>query len=337
MEAILSTYRQNKLFGPILNILIVMLFLVALYYQVFARQDLLFAFQTFQTQLEWAHLPWLILALGLMPVNWAFETFKWLQFTRSFSKMRFWQSYQAVLAGVAMSLITPNRIGEYGGRVLLTERRHTWRIVVATLLGSISQMIVLFSVGLVGFLWFSYNHLVLKTYLLFGVGVLGLGFILTLIIIFFRIQAIIPIIYWLAGKQMWKRIRKQIIVLRMCNDQQKLQAIAWALLRYLTYCVQYWLLLHFLRMDVPILDAFAAIATIFLIQTGFPLPPIGALLARAEIALYIWGYFNVHEISVLAATFGLFIINLALPALLGAIFIVITNIKKSPAYEKIAV
>ena len=123
----------------------------------------------------------------------------------------------------------------------------------------------------------------------------------------------------------------------MGTTQQKLQAIAWAFLRYLTYSVQYWLLLQFFGIEVSVLEAFAAIATIFLIQTGIPLPLVGAFLARAEIALFIWGYFEASEISILAATFGLFIINLALPALLGALFIVIINVQKSPAYEKNAV
>ncbi|MBK7873111.1 MAG: flippase-like domain-containing protein [Saprospiraceae bacterium] len=263
MEAILSVYRQNKLFSQVLNLAIIALLLFILHRQVLAHQDFSAVIQIFKADFEWRRLPWLIVAIMLMPLNWAFETLKWQQFTNSFSKMSFWQSYKAVLAGVAVSLITPNRIGEYGGRVLLAERRHGWRIVVATLLGSFSQMIILFSAGLVGFLWFSYNHFGLKLYLLFGIGVLSVGIILLLIIVFFRIQAIIPLIHGLLGIQTWKRIRKQIIVLRMGTTHQKLQAIAWAFLRYLTYSVQYWLLLQFFGIGVPVLEAFAAIATIF--------------------------------------------------------------------------
>lgn len=337
MEAILSAYRQHKLFSQLLNAVVVLLLLIALSHQVFANKDLAVVFQTFKISLTYEGVPWLILAIVLMPVNWIFETLKWRQFTQVFSKMSFWESFQAVLAGVTVSLFTPNRIGEYGGRILLTEQRHGWRIIVATLLGSFSQMIVLFSAGLVGFLWFSYNHLGLKMYLLFIMGVTGLLFILILTIAFFRIQAIIPLIRWVVGKSIWRRIRKQIIVLRICTSRQKLTALGWAALRYMTYSMQYWLLLQFLGIYVPILAAFAAIATIFLIQTGVPLPPVGAFLARAEIALFVWGSFGANEISILAATFGLFIINLTLPALLGAIFIVKIKVLKLSGYEKNAV
>jgi len=86
--------------------------------------------------------------------------------------------------------------------------------------------------------------------------------------------------------------------------------------------------------DVPFGAAFAGIATIFLVQTGIPLPLAGSLLARAEIALFMWGTFDANELSILAATFGLFIINLALPALLGAVFIVKINEPKTIDYEK---
>lgn len=328
MEAILSAYRQNKLLGQVLNATVILLLLIALYQQVFAREDLPVLSQTFQKNLQKERLPWLLLTIALMPANWAFETIKWRQFTQIFSTMSFWQSFRAVLAGVTVSLFTPNRIGEYGGRILLAEQRHGWRIILATLLGSFSQMIILFSAGLVGFLWFSYNHLELKTYLLFITGIVGFLFILSLTVAFFRIQAMISLIHWLVRNRIWQSIRRQIIVLRMCTDRQKWQAIGWAAVRYVTYSVQYWLLLEFLGIHLPVLAAFGAIATIFLIQTGVPLPPVGAFLARAEIALFIWGHFGANEISILVATFGLFIINLALPALLGAIFIVKIKVLK---------
>ena len=54
----------------------------------------------------------------LMVVNWTVEAAKWriqLDGTEKFSII---QSLQSVLTGVAVSVITPNRIGEYVGRIL---------------------------------------------------------------------------------------------------------------------------------------------------------------------------------------------------------------------------
>lgn len=314
---------------PALKALVVVLLLLVLYDQVFAREDFAAIYVTFQRTLVWAKVPWLLLALALVPVNWALETLKWRAFTQSFSRQSFWQSYQAILAGVTLALFTPNHIGEYGGRILLSEAQHSWRVAVATMLGSYSQMIVVVSMGIVGLGWFGYNHLGWQTYHLYGTVLVGIAVILLLIIGFFSIQNVIPVVKKIAPENVWKRMRRQIILLRTCSNRQRWRSLGWALARYATYSTQYWLMLVFLGIDAPFGAALAGIAAIFLVQTGIPLPLAGSLLARAEIALFVWGKFDANELSILAATFGLFIINLALPALLGAVFIVKINETKS--------
>ena len=71
----------------------------------------------------------------------------------------------------------------------------------------------------------------------------------------------------------------------------------------------------------------------FFVQASIPLPPVMGLLARGEIALFIWGFFSEDQVAILAATFTLFVINIAIPALFGMAFIVQANILKSLGYE----
>jgi len=59
------------------------------------------------------------------------------------------------------------------------------------------------------------------------------------------------------------------------------------------------------------------------------------LLARGEIALYIWQQFSNDEIAILGSTFCLFLFNLIIPAIIGAIFILKVNISKSLGYESV--
>ncbi len=302
--------------------------MAALYYQLFVHTDARALFEAFQKELQWSRLPLLLLALGLAPFNWALETLKWREFTDSFSQESFLESYRAVLAGVAVSLLTPNRIGEYGGRMLLADRRHIWQTGISTLLGGLAQMIILFSAGILGLGWLGCNHFGWKTYHLLSVTFAGLIGTSLLLATFFRLRHLLPIIRWCVGARFWIKIRRPAVVLSVATDRQRWRALGWAFLRYTVYSLQYWLLMQVMGANVALVAGLAAIATIFLIQTGLPLPLLGVLAARAEIALWIWGRFNVNEISVLAATFGLFIINLALPALPGAIFIVKGKTKK---------
>jgi len=53
------------------------------------------------------------------------------------------------------------------------------------------------------------------------------------------------------------------------------------------------------------------------------------MLTRGELGILVWHNFEANPLAILAASLALFIINLAIPALLGVMVIVKTNITKS--------
>lgn len=320
---------QHKYLNPLIKFLITTLLIWTIYEQVFAKENIADIWQTFVDHFAFPNLYWLIAVLILVPFNWGFETLKWRELIKSFSNIGFWRAYRAILAGVTVSLFTPNRIGEYGGRILMVEPENNWKAVVATLVGSMSQLMILLTFGLLGAVYFSAQFLNPAAYILKSVFVLGVIFIILLLTCFFNIDLLIPLIKRLPYAEKLKKYVKHVQVLRNYSSKILASVLFYSLLRYATYTTQYFLILQFFGIEVPILAAFAGIATIFLLQTSIPLPPIMGLLARGEFALFIWGFFSTNEIDVLAATFSLFVINLTLPALLGLLFIVQTNVVES--------
>jgi len=53
---------------------------------------------------------------------------------------------------------------------------------------------------------------------------------------------------------------------------------------------------------------------------------------RGEVALFVWGNFCDNELSILASTFSLWVINMIIPALIGIFFIMNINVLKSLGY-----
>jgi hypothetical protein len=86
----------------------------------------------------------------LMFVNWGLEALKWKVLLRQLYRIRFWEAFKAILSGVAFALNTPNRIGEYGGRVLFIPEGKRVRAVSLTLAGSFSQLLVTLLFGSIG-------------------------------------------------------------------------------------------------------------------------------------------------------------------------------------------
>jgi hypothetical protein len=320
---------QHTYLNFLIKFLITALLIWTIYAQVFAKENITDIWQTFVDHFTFPNLYWLVAVLFLVPFNWGFETLKWGELIKSFSNISFWRAYRAILAGVTVSLFTPNRIGEYGGRILMVKPENNWKAIVATLVGSMSQLMILLTFGLIGAVYFSAQFLNPEAYILKSVVVLGLIFIALLIMCFFNIDLLIPLIKRLPYAEKLKKYVKHVQVLRNYSNEILASVLFYSLLRYATYTTQYFLILQFFGIEVPILAAFAGIATIFLLQTSVPLPPIMGLLARGEFALFIWGFFSTNEIDVLAATFSLFVINLMLPALLGLLFIIQTNVVES--------
>ncbi|HET9430922.1 MAG TPA: hypothetical protein VFO70_07085, partial [Chitinophagaceae bacterium] len=54
----------------------------------------------------------------LMLANWSLEAIKWKISVRPIQEISFFRSFKAVLSGISFSVSTPNRVGEYLGRVL---------------------------------------------------------------------------------------------------------------------------------------------------------------------------------------------------------------------------
>jgi len=311
-----------------------LLICIAIGYQLFFYNNITTIFNEFLSTVWDRPTSYLCLAIGLIPFNLAFETLKWMQFTQYSFKMRFWEAHRAVLAGLSLAIVTPNRVGEYGGRLLLVPPAQRWQAAAAMVLGNYCQLLVLLFGGLVGFCWFADNYLEWQAYIIRIIWLTGGITCLTLLYGLLQIGRILPIIRKYVPKKMGRRWQRLLVFLRIISMKTKWKALQWAALRYLTYSTQYWLLLQFFGIKVSLVQGFAGIASIFLIQTAVPLSASMALLARGEIAVYVWGHFGANEISVLAATFTLFVLNIVLPALLGILFIVQKNVFKSSGYEK---
>ncbi len=313
-----------------------MIFLLSyvIYQQVFAKENATEIWNSFLQNLTFDNIHWLLLTILFIPLNWAFETWKWQVLVKNFESLSFWKCYKAILVGITFSLFTPNRIGEYGGRILLVKPENNWKGVIATLVGSFSQLLVLLSFGIIGLLFFIYFFINLDQWIWLSIFCVGVFFTFLMLFCFYNIDLVIPIVKRIPFAHKLKPFVKHVKVLKNYSPSILSSALLYSFLRYSTYTFQYFFMLQFFGIKVPIIEGLAGIATIFLLQTSIPLPPIWDLFARGQIALEIWGFFSENEIGILASTFTLWTLNLIIPALIGTVFIIKINVIQSLGYEK---
>ena len=327
------TTRIRKRLNFIIKVVIGLVFVSVIGYQLLHEKDTGAMWQSLLDRWSVENAWMVILAITLMPAVWMLEAKKWKLLMRPALEMSLRRALGAVLGGVSLSLFTPNRIGEYGGRILFVPPKYNWRAVVATLVGSFSQNLVNIAFGFVAGVAFLVFNDIIPHALRTGLGVLTVLILGFGVILYFRISALSIWVEKFTPPSWMQRPWRALKYLQKITTQDLLIALGFSLSKYIVFSTQFVLLLLYFGVDVPVFWIFAGVAVMYLMQTGVPLPPFVDVVARSELAVLLWASFAVNELSVLAASFFLWVINLLVPAFFGLIAISTVNVLRSLGYE----
>lgn len=269
---------------------------------------------------------WILLigVLLFMPINWLLESKKWHLCMSHFHTITWRTSIYSILSGITCGLLTPARIGEYFGRLLVVDAGMNKASLYSSFLCSVAQNVITLAAGIIGGIYFcSQVELVdisSQTLIISNVVVV----ILATMTYYYHSR----IIRLFDGTKFYAKhlsfISEQHISARILYRLLGLSG-----LRYTVYLLQYYGVLCLIGLSQnPIMDI-TAISTIYLIQSTLPLPPFLGLLARGEIAILVFSYFSYDPILIIIVTTILWVINLIIPALLGMMIIIRSNITKA--------
>ena len=260
----------------------------------------------------------------LMVFNWSIEALKWKILVKHIEDISFVTAFKGVLAGVSLAINTPNRIGEYFGRIIYLSEGNRLRAISLTLVGSTSQLIITVIFGTIG-LFFLRQNLVDTTNGAIGLSVLWIniiiygatGIAIILLLIYFRLSFIT------------RAIEKIPFVAKYAFFIQKLGEFEWpellkvlclSLLRYGVFILQYVLLLQVFEVDIGVWNACQLIFIMFLILAVVPTIALAELGLRGQVGLLLFGLFSSNSLGIVLTASGIWVINLVVPALAGSLF-----------------
>lgn len=317
----------------VIKVVFFCVFAAVLYYQLIYSQNFDALTAEFLGRLQSGNVLLLILVLLLMPVNWLLEALKWRLLLRKSLRIRISDAIRGVMAGLSFSMLTPNRIGEYFGRIVHINPEHNWNAALSTLAGSISQNLVNVTVGM-----FACIYILKASFLgngiLFG-GVLSGALILSAVLVFlyYRMDLLSMIANAVKLPFFKPRWKEKFAYFRTLDQDQLSGALRLSAVRYGIFCTQYVMMLQFFGVGISPILLFAGVAVIYLMHTSVPLPPFIDQMARAQLALLLWTNSGENELSLLSAGFFIWIINVVVPAFFGVISIGNVRLLKSFGYE----
>lgn len=307
-----------------IKLVILLLLFASLYWQIVRKDDIGLVFSGIISALD-KNIYLIMLVLGLMFANWGLEAAKWWLLINRAEQIGYFRAVLAVFSGATLTLFTPNRIGEYGGRFIFLKDPLRLETLQATLLGSIAQIWVTVILGMAGMVWWlsgSSSYSAITETLMFLLLLVALVFFTYL---YFRLDLIVRMIGKI--KPLVKYHDKWNGLIHFSNAEL-FKVLMLAALRYSVYTLQFLLLLYALDVEIAPLHGAALIATIFLLQSTIPTIAIIDLGVRGNLALFVFTGYTEQLNQVVAAAFCLWLINLVVPAILGYGFILSTKLFK---------
>ena len=319
--------KVTKIYNLLLRLAIIVATYYFIYRQLFRHQQLDDLFSELGSLAgSGAGAGLMLVILLLMPVNWGLETAKWKMMIARIEKLGWMQSFKAVFTGISVSFFTPNRTGEYLGRVFILTSANRIEGILITVAGSISQMAVTLALGLCGLafaLWsgagMAGNDRTLYPLLLAITPLL----LLMLLLAYFNLGATARLLKNMLP-QRWSRFTDRLAVLEGFSRTVLVRVLLLSLARYLVFSAQFFLLLRLFSVPVPYFDALMLIAVIYLVMLIAPSIALLEVGIRGSVSLFVFQAYLGNpgsNMGIFFASVLIWLINLVIPALLGTFFV----------------
>lgn len=272
-----------------------------------------------QVMTSQAILPLCMIVL-LMPINWLIESIKWKEGLKPVHNMSIYRAFTSVFQGITLGIITPARVGEYGGRILYLAPEHRIPGVASTFICSIYQNLInVFIASLVLLLPFGTRRFINEDYqLITGIGILVS--VATFLVLLFlpKIVSYVASISWLKAK-----MPKLHVISTQLQQINRQKVFVLSLFRYLVYCLQYVLIFQIFSIDFSAFDTLLAIAIVYGIQTILPLTPLLQVGLRGSIALYVFSPIAGDENRIILGSYGIWLLNILIPSIIGGMLMIV--------------
>ena len=252
-----------------------------------------------------------LVLLSFTLANWFFEILKWKNLISSFKHISFNDAAKQSLASLTASLLTPNRVGEYGAKAIYYAKQERYKVLFLNFIGNLSQLSITIFFGLIGILLLSTNSL-----FSFQISWQILVYVFAIsCLLFFIIPSTIWMPYWIKIKRNYKKIslKKQQI------------NIGFSLVRYLIFSHQFYFLLLVFGINLDYSLSMSLIFAMYLFASVIPSFVVFDWLIKGSVAVSLFSLFDIPELVILSITSLMWLLNFAIPAVLGSYFVLTFN------------
>jgi hypothetical protein len=236
----------------------------------------------------------LILLMSL--TNWFFEIKKWQKLVKNVQTIDFQEAFKQSLTAFSLSLLTPNRIGEFGAKAVFFKKTIRKKILWLSIAGAWAQ---------------------LSMSLFFGV--LALVYVLMKNIPFHALDFVSSTKIWSAGIVIIIIVfilsfyRKKINVSR----QIRKDAITYSFIRFLIFSLQFVLLLRFFQVSNSYAILFSGVFLIYFFTALIPVLSLFDWAVKGSVAIWVFNGLQIQNQAIIQVVGIMWLLNFFIPFVLG--------------------
>lgn len=314
--------QSSKKIGAIIKLIIVGLAVGFLYQKVFVNESVQDARIQFLSLLEKDSYSDFILVFLLMFVNWSIDAIKWQYLISKIENVSFWLALKAVFLGITVSMFTPNRVGEFGGRIFCLKKADRIKAVLITIFGNINQLVATITFGLVALVVFSFQFSLPFLNDFFNQSLL-LAILAALIVVSLFIL-LLNVSQFSTFFMRWKPFKKYEDYSRtfeVFSSKEILVIQLLSVFRYFIYSFQFYLLIRFVNIDISLIESLTMSSLTFFSMSVIPTIALTEIGVRGSVAVFFFGFLSQNVVGIMTAAFSLWLINLVIPAIIGVFFV----------------
>ena len=316
------TDKTKKKLGIALKVAILVLVAWVLYQKLNNHQNLK-AFERLMHSLGTnTVVATLSVVVVLMFANWFLEVVKWQYLCRPIERIGLWRATQSVLCGLSWAVFTPNRIGEYGGRVMFLQLRKRIFGVVAMGVGALAQLVLTSVAGSLSIAWFVNRFFDVSTAGGLAIWLLAIGYAGFFLMLYFNVRWINT---WMQRIGFLRKFHRFFEILTRYSIRELTTVFLNSLARFVIFTSQYCILMLVIIPDIEFLPMLLLIFILFFVQAALPTLDLFDFGVRSVTASYLYAHITDHDIAVMAIASCVWFINLILPAILGSVFVLKIN------------
>ncbi len=306
-------YKTKQFFFVLIKLSIVVGAFYFIYSKLIENENIEFSeFLAFLKENETFSVKNILFLIILSLFNWFFEIVKWKYLVTTIKRISFRDALEQSLGGLTASLITPNRIGDYGAKAIYYAKQYRKRIVLLNLLGNMAQMTITTIFGIVGLFIFINRYQIDVNY--YRITRFAFLFILMSVFAIFGIKHKRFNIKGYSINRIIDYIKQIAFKVHFTN-------LSLSLIRYLIFSFQFYYLLTIFGVDVVYHKAMILITSMYLLASIVPSISLFDVVVKGSVAVFLFGHVEVNELTVLSIITIMWLLNFAIPSIFGSYFV----------------